>query len=61
LGGINLIAIILIGLLYNTIDGGEEVKKEHKEHEPAPVKEAKVSFHDHFHAAIKERNKKSEL
>ncbi len=61
LGGINLIAIILIGLLYNTIDGSEELKKEHKEHEPTPVKEAKVSFHDHFHAAIKERNKKSEL
>lgn len=61
MGGINLIAIILIGLLYNTIDGSEEVKKEHKEHEPMPVKEAKVSFHDHFHAAIKERKKISEL
>ena len=64
LGGINLVAIILIGLLYNTIDGSEEEHQEHqehKEHEKKPVSEAKVSFHDHFHALVKDRKKTSEL
>jgi hypothetical protein len=60
LAAINLIAIILIGILYNTVEGE---KKEIHEHEkkPEPSKEPQVSFHDHFHAVVKERKKKSEL
>ena len=62
LGAINLIAIILIGILYSTVEGEKEEVHEH-EKKPviAPVKEAKVSFHDHFRAAVKERKKKWEL
>ena len=60
LWAINLVAIILIGLLYTTIEGE---KKEPHEHEKKAevVKEATVSFHDHFRAIVKERKKKSEL
>lgn len=60
LGAINLIAIILIGLLYNTVEGE---KKESHEHEKKPevIKEPTVSFHDHFRSVVKERKKKSEL
>lgn len=60
LGAINLLAIILIGILYNTIDGEKE---EHPHHEKKPevVNEPKVSFHEHFRAVVKERKKKSEL
>ena len=57
LGAINLIAIILIGLFSSL---GETSKKEKKEHETTPIKETKVSFHEHLHAA-KERKKRSEL
>jgi hypothetical protein len=59
LGAINLIAIILIGILYNTVEGEKEEVHEH-EKKPviAPVKEAKISFHDHFRTAVKERKKK---
>ncbi len=57
LGAINLIAIILIGILYNTV---ENSKEEYKEHEK-PLKEAKISFHDHFHSTTKIYKKKSEL
>jgi len=58
LGAINLIAIILIGLLYNTVEN--EKKEDHQEHEKKQAinKEAKVSFHDQFRAAVKERKKK---
>ncbi|MFA6256542.1 MAG: hypothetical protein WC606_05225 [Candidatus Absconditabacterales bacterium] len=59
LAAINLIAIVLIGLF--SASSSEESKKENKEHENAPIKEAKVSFHDHLRAAVKERKKKSEL
>lgn len=61
LGAINLIAIILIGLLYNTVEN--EKKEDHQEHEKKQAinKEAKVSFHDQFRAAVKERKKKWEL
>ena len=53
-------AIILIGILYNTVEGEKEDTHEH-EKKPEVVKEAKVSFHDHFRAVVKERKKKSEL
>lgn len=61
LGAINLVAIILIGMVYNTVES--EKKPETNEHEKKPesVNEPKVSFHDHFHAVTKERKKKSEL
>lgn len=58
LGAINLVAIILIGILYNTVEGTTE---ETKEHEKKPIAEAKVSFHEHFRTATKEHKKKSEL
>ncbi len=58
LGAINLVAIILIGILYNTVEGTTE---ESKELEKKPVKEAKVSFHEHFRAVVKEHKKKPEL
>lgn len=60
LGAINLIAIILIGLLYSTVEGE---KKEVHEHEKKPevIKEPTVSFHDHFRSVVKERKKRSEL
>lgn len=60
MGAINLIAIIMIGMLYSTV---EDEKKEVHEYEtkPAASKETKVSFHDHFRAVIKERKKKWEL
>lgn len=60
LGAINLIAIILIGLLYNTVEGEKKETHEH-EKKPETTKEAAVSFHDHFRAVVKERKKKSEL
>jgi hypothetical protein len=60
LGAINLVAIILIGILYNTVEGEKEAIQDH-EKKPVAVKEAKVSFHDHFRASIKERKKKGEL
>ena len=60
LGAINLVAIILIGMLSSTVEGEKEKTHDH-EKKPEVVKEAKVSFHDHFRAAVKERNKKSEL
>lgn len=60
LGAINLVAIILIGILYNAIEGKGE--------DHAPVgdekkasKDSSVSFHEHLHAVIKERKKKQEL
>ncbi len=60
LGAINIVAIILIGLLYSTIEGD---KKEHHEHEKKAevLKEPTVSFHDHLRSVVKERKKKSEL
>jgi len=58
LAAINLVAIILIGFLYNTVEGSEEHEKNHEKN---PVNETKVSFHDHLYAVIKERKKKSEL
>jgi hypothetical protein len=57
LGAINLIAIILIGILYNTVEGEKEETHEH-EKKPAVVKEAKVAFHDHFRVPTKEHKKK---
>jgi len=59
LAAINLIAIALIGLLYSTVEGSSEEKV--PDYEKSPVKEAKVSFHDHFRAVVKEHKKKSEL
>ena len=60
LAAINLLAIILIGILYNTVEGEKEETREH-EKKPEVVKEAKVSFQEHFRAVVKERKKKSEL
>lgn len=59
LGAINLVAIILIGMLYNTVEGTN--KEETKEHETKPLKEPKVSFHEHFRAVVKEHKKRWEL
>lgn len=60
LGAINLVAIILIGMLYNTAEW--TVKEESKDYEvKQPVKEAKVAFHEHFRATVKEHKKRSEL
>ena len=53
-------AIILIGILYTTVEGEKEDTHEH-EKKPEVVKEAKVSFQEHFRAVVKERKKKSEL
>jgi hypothetical protein len=62
LWAINLLAIILIALLYSTIEwGGEKEEVHHHERKPEPVSEAKVSFHEHFRAVVKERKKKTEL
>ena len=47
-------------MLSSTVEGEKEKTHEH-EKKPEVVKEAKVSFHDHFRAVAKERNKKSEL
>lgn len=58
LGAINLVAIILIGMLYSTVENSWE---EANVHEKSPVKEVKPSFHEHFRAAVKERKKRSEL
>lgn len=60
LGAINLIAIILIGILYNTVEWNTEEHREHKEYKE-PIKEHKVSFHEQFRAVVKERKKKTEL
>ncbi len=60
LGSINLIAIILIGILYNTVEWTPEEHKEYKEHEK-PLKEPKVVFHEQFRATIKDHQKKWEL
>ncbi|MCX6823597.1 MAG: hypothetical protein NT085_00515 [candidate division SR1 bacterium] len=60
LGAINLVAIILIGMLSSSVEAEKEKTHDH-EKKPEVVKEAKVSFHDHFRAVAKERNKKSEL
>lgn len=60
LAAINLVAIILIGILYNTVEGEKEEVREH-EKKPEVTKESQVSFHDHFRAVVKERKKKSEL
>jgi len=60
LGAINLVAIILIGMLSSTVEGEKEKTHDH-EKKPEVIKEAKVSFHEHFRAATKERTKKSEL
>ncbi len=62
LWAINLVAIVLIGMLYNTVESsGWEEKVEHEKRTAPIVKEAKVAFHDHFRVAVKERKKKSEL
>jgi hypothetical protein len=56
------LAIILIALLYSTIEwGGEKEEAHHHERKPEPANEAKVSFHEHFRAVVKERKKKTEL
>ncbi len=60
LWAINLLAIILIGLLYTTVEWIPEQHKEHKEYE-TPVKETKVAFHEQFRSTIHENKKKSEL
>ncbi|MEI7563944.1 MAG: hypothetical protein WCJ39_10355 [bacterium] len=60
MGAINLVAIILIGMLSSTVEGEKEKTHDH-EKKPEVIKEAKVSFHEHFRAATKERTKKSEL
>ncbi len=59
LGAINLVAIILIGILYNTVEG--TTGDESQDHEKKPLKEAKVSFNEHFRSVVKEHKKKSEL
>ncbi len=62
LSAINLIAIVLIGILYNTIEWKSDTKSEEvPQHEKKSSKESSVSFHEHIHAVIKERKKKSEL
>jgi len=62
LWAINLLAIILIALLYSTREWwGEKEEAHHHEKKPEPVNEAKVSFHEHFRAVVKERKKKTEL
>jgi len=61
LGAINLVAIILIGILYNTVDNMTDETKENEKKPIAINKEAKVSFHDHFRAVIKDHKKKTEL
>jgi len=54
------LAIILIGTISNKVEGKTEEKPEH-EKKPAPVKEVKPMFHEHFHVATKDHKKKSEL
>ena len=61
LWAINLVAIILIGILYTTVEGTNEDVKEHEKKPVVINKEAKVSFHDQFRAVIKDHKKKSEL
>lgn len=58
LGGINFLAIILIGIVYNTLQGGVEKMPEHEKH---PVQEAKTPAHEHVHAAVKSHKKRWEL
>lgn len=58
LGAINLVAIILIWILYNTVENSPE---EVKNHEKSPVKETRVAFHEQFRAAAKEHRKQAEL
>lgn len=60
LGGINLLAIVLIGMLYSKADGEKAEVHEH-EKKSEVINEAKVSFQEHFRAVVKERKKKSEL
>jgi len=61
LGAINLVAIILIGILYKKVDNMTDETKENEKKPIAINKEAKVSFHDHFRAVIKDHKKKTEL
>jgi len=61
LWAINLVAIILIGILYSTVENIWEEEKEHEKKQVAPIKEAKVSFHDHFHTPLKWHKKRAEL
>lgn len=58
LGAINLVAIILIGILYHTVEGNPDGEKSL---EKKPVQESKVAFHEHFRTTIKEHKKKTEL
>ncbi len=60
LWAINLLAIILIGVLYNKVDAIWEENPEH-EKKTGPLKETKVTFHEHFHAPIKDHKKRSDL
>ena len=60
LSAINLLAIVLIGIFYNTTEGTKE-ESHHHERKPEPINEPKVSFHEHFRAVVKERKKKTEL
>jgi len=72
LGGINLLAIALIGIIYNSIEHHHEDAPEHKphheatpehkpHHEPRVLKEPKVIFHNYLYGNTKEQKKKSEL
>jgi len=58
LGAINLVAILLIGVLYNTT---EKTTDKEKSSEKTHIHENKVAFKDHFRSSIKERKKKKEL
>lgn len=61
LAAINLLAIILIALLYSTIEWSEKEEVHHHERKPEPINEPKVSFQEHFRTVVKERKKRSEL
>jgi len=60
LGGINLLAIILISLFTRSTEGENKEIHEH-EKKPEVIHETKGSFHEHFRAVVKARKKKSEL
>lgn len=59
LGAINLVAIILIGALYSTVEGNTSEEKDVEK--KVIMKEPSVSFHEHFRSTVKEHKKKSEL
>lgn len=58
LGAINLVAIILIGILYNTVEWTSEIEKTL---EKKTIHEPTVTFHEHVRSPLKDRKKKKEL